>query len=77
MADGTVARSSRGHRTICLPISEEAYARVVDDPAAFRRLLDEGFRAAPELFPPNFARGYALKDERISVKQGRRSDASS
>jgi hypothetical protein len=43
MADGTVARSSRGHRTICLPISEDAYAHAVDDPAAFRRLLDEGF----------------------------------
>ena len=70
MADGTVARSSRGHRTICLPVSEEAYARAVDDPAAFRRLLDEGFRKAPELFPPGFARGYALKDGRMSAKQG-------
>ena len=27
MADGTVARSSRGHRTICLPIAEDSYAR--------------------------------------------------
>src|ERR687886_178438 len=70
MADGTVARSSRGHRTICLPVSEDAYARAVHDPAAFRDLLDEGFRTTPELFPPNFARGYELKDGRMSVKQG-------
>jgi hypothetical protein len=70
MADGTVARSSRGHRTICLPVSEDAYIRAVNDPAAFRGLLDEGFRTMPELFPPDFARGYELKDDRLSVKQG-------
>src|SRR3954453_4088779 len=69
MADGTVARSSRQHRTICLPISEDSYAHAVDDPAAFRRLLDEAFRAAPELFPPGFARGYELKDDRTSAKR--------
>ena len=69
MADGTVARSSRGHRTICLPVSEETYTRAVHDPSAFRRLLDEGFRASPELFPLNFAQGYELKDDRMSVKQ--------
>jgi len=69
MADGAAFRSSRGHRTICLPVSEDAYTRAVHDPAAFRGLLDEGFRTTPELFPPNFARGYELKDDRISVKQ--------
>jgi len=53
-----------------LPVSEDAYARAVEDPAAFRRLLDEGFRTSPELFPPDFARGYQLKDDRASVKQG-------
>jgi hypothetical protein len=69
MAEGTATRSSRGHRTICLPVSEDAYAQAVNDPTAFRRLLDEGFRTMPELFPPNFAQGYELKDERMSVKQ--------
>jgi hypothetical protein len=49
--------------------SEEAYTQAVHDPGAFRRLLDEGFRASPELFPPNFAQGYELKDDRMSVKQ--------
>jgi hypothetical protein len=52
-----------------LPVSEEAYTQAVRDPSAFRRLLDEGFRTSPELFPPNFARGYELKDDRMSVKQ--------
>jgi hypothetical protein len=52
-----------------LPVSEDAYARAIHDPAAFRGLLDEGFRRAPELFPLNFARGYELKDDRMSVKQ--------
>ena len=51
MADGTAARSSRGHRTICLPISEEAYAQAVDDPgrvpAAARRGLPGDPRAVP------------------------------
>ena len=70
MAEGTATRSSRGHRTICLPVSEDAYTQAVNDPAAFRRLLDEGFRTTPELFPPNFAQGYELKDDRMSVKQG-------
>ncbi len=70
MAEGSATRSSRGHRTICLPVSEDAYTQAVHDPAAFRRLLDEGFRTTPELFPPNFAQGYKLKDGRMSGKQG-------
>ena len=52
------------------PSRKKLTLRAVDDPAAFRRLLDEGFRAAPELFPPSFAGGYPLKDARISVKLG-------
>jgi hypothetical protein len=70
MAEGSATRSSRGHRTICLPVSEDAYAHAISDPAAFRSLLDECFRRAPELFPPVFARGYELKDDRMSLKQG-------
>jgi hypothetical protein len=52
-----------------LPVSEDAYTQAINDPAEFRRLLDEGFRTTPELFPPNFAQGYELKDDRMSVKQ--------
>ena len=69
MAKGIATRSSRGHRTICVPISEEAYAQVVNDPQQFRRTLDECFRQMPELFPKNFAAGYQLKDDRRSAKQ--------
>jgi hypothetical protein len=70
MAEGHATWTSRGHRTICLPVSEAAYTRAVDDPAEFRRLLDECFQTMPELFPPDFARSYQLKDERVSVEQG-------
>jgi hypothetical protein len=70
MAAEGATRLSRGHRTICLPISEEAYARIIDDPAAFRRALDECFRGMPELFPADLAHGYRLKDDRTSAKQG-------
>jgi hypothetical protein len=70
MAEGHATRSSRGDRTICVPDSEDAYTRAVNDPAEFRRLLDERFETTPELFPPDFARGYQFKEERLSVKQG-------
>jgi hypothetical protein len=53
-----------------LPVSEDAYAHAVNDPVAFRRWLDEGLRTMPELFPLDFAKGYELKDVRMSVKQG-------
>src|SRR5262249_42931271 len=69
MAAESAMRSSRGHRTICLPISEHAYAQIVDDPVEFRRTLNDCFQRMPELFPPNFARGYRLKDDRFSAKQ--------
>jgi hypothetical protein len=70
MAEGLATRSSRGHRTISLPIAEEAYLQVVHDPVAFRRWIDDRFQETPELFPANFARGYELKDARMSVKRG-------
>ena len=69
MAEGIATRSSRGHRTICLPIKEEDYLRVIHDPKAFRHTLDDCFRQTPELFPVNFALGYELKDDRMSAKQ--------
>ena len=62
-------RSSRGQRTICLPFTEEAYARIIDDPQQFRRALEDADSGAPELFPDDFALGYQLKDDRMSAKQ--------
>jgi hypothetical protein len=70
MTKGDATRSSRGRRTICVPISEERYLQIINDPQEFRRTLDELFRQMPELFPANFAEGYQLKDDRRSAKQG-------
>ncbi len=70
MAASLATRASRGHRTLCLPIAEESYRRIVGTPAEFRRALDDCFRRSPELFPTDFASGYQLKDDRISAKQG-------
>jgi hypothetical protein len=69
LAEGSATRASRRHRTLCWPVSEDASAHAVNDPAQSRRLLVEGFRTTPELFPANFARGDELKDDRMSVKQ--------
>jgi len=52
-----------------LPIAEEAYSQIVNDPAEFRRAIDDCFRRMPELFPADFANGYRLKDDRMSAKQ--------
>jgi hypothetical protein len=62
----------RGFSTLCLPISKERYQQIIDSPALFRRWLDEAFRDTPELFPAAFARGYTLKDNRVSAKRGLR-----
>ena len=70
MAEAIATQSPRRHRTICLPIAEEAYRQIVNDPVAFRRTIDDWFRQMPELFPANLAQGYELKDNRVSVKQG-------
>ena len=69
MAGPHATRASRGHRTICLPITEDAYSRIIDDPRAFRGTLDDGFPAAPELFPTDFALDYQLKEGSVPAKQ--------
>lgn len=56
--------------TICLPFDKVLYARLVDDPAAFRQALDRFFCDMPELFPKAFAKGYRLKDARTSARLG-------
>jgi hypothetical protein len=70
MAELLATRSSRGHRTICLPIAEETYRQIVGSPSEFRRAIDDCFRQRPELFPADVAHGYQLKDKRRSAKQG-------
>ena len=54
MAGSHATRSLRGDRTLCLPIPEETYQQIIDDPRAFRRTIDHRFRRMPELFPRNF-----------------------
>jgi hypothetical protein len=68
MAESLATRASRGHRTLCLPFAEEAYWQIIDDPAEFRRAIDDRFRTMPELFPAHFTDGYRLKDDRVSAK---------
>ena len=54
MAEGISTRSSRGHRTICLPIEQEDYLRIIHDPKALERIFDDSFCHTSELFPVNF-----------------------
>ena len=68
MAGSLATRSSRGHRTLCLPLPEETYEQIIDDPRAFRRTLDDCFQRMPELFPRNFP-GYQLMGHRESIKR--------
>ena len=60
----------RGQKTICIPCSQPQYERVVDDPEAFRRLLDRQIEATPELFPPEIRRGDRMQDVYLSRKTG-------
>ena len=61
---------ARGTKTICIPCSREQYEHIVDDPALFREFLDRQIEATPELFPPEIARGYRMKDSHTSRKTG-------
>jgi hypothetical protein len=60
----------RGQKTICIPCSQQESERIVDDPEAFRRLLDQPIEATPELFPPEIRRGDRRKDTYRSRKTG-------
>jgi hypothetical protein len=60
----------RGHKTICIPCSQQEYERVVDDPERFRDFLDRHIEATPELFPADIRRGYRMKDVYHSRKTG-------
>jgi hypothetical protein len=68
MAAAIATRSSRGHRTICLPFAEDVYQQIINDPVTFRRTIEEYFQEAPELFPRDFE-GFQLMGHRVSAKQ--------
>lgn len=63
-------KAVRGQKTICIPCSQQQYEQVVDNPEAFRRLLDRQIEATPELFPSEIQRGYRMKDIYTSRKTG-------
>src|SRR4051812_44150892 len=68
---GRIGRDTRVARASyhCLPIPEPTYQRIIDDPRAFRRTIDDCFQRMPELFPRHFL-GYQLMGHRVSAKQG-------
>ena len=68
MAEGSATQPSRLIRTICLPVSEEQYRQLVNEPARFREFLDACWADMPELFPEGFEAGYEMKDDRWSRK---------
>ena len=51
---------SKGKQRICVPIEQEKYTEILDDPKAFRRFVDEMVEAYPELFPSTIKEGYKL-----------------
>ncbi len=51
MTELLATQVSRGHRTLCLPITEESYRQIVRVPAEFRRTLDDCFRQDPRVAP--------------------------
>ncbi|WP_320043729.1 hypothetical protein [uncultured Desulfobacter sp.] len=55
--------TTRNHRTICVPFSQDAYNDIVQNPDKFRNCLDEKIKLFPELFPADiFQEGYLMKD---------------
>ncbi len=68
MAERSATQPSRLIRTICLPVSEEQYRQLVNEPARFREFLDACWADMPELFPEGFEAGYEMKDGRLSRK---------
>jgi hypothetical protein len=54
-----------------LPITEEHYANIIDDPTRVRKeWLDPQYAGSPELFPPDFAKGYEMNGHYPSKRQG-------
>jgi hypothetical protein len=63
--------SSRGQKTICIPVaSESAYGELLDDLEQCRAYLDEMVGLHPELFPPQMQEGYRFYGLVFSKKLG-------
>lgn len=57
-----LSEQPRGSKTVCLPIEQEEYSRIMLDAVAFRGFIDEMSKKHPELFPQGMAEGYTLHD---------------
>ncbi len=47
----------RNNRTIVIPIEQDDYSAVIENPAEFRKILDGFIESIPELFPLNILSG--------------------
>jgi len=61
--------TTRHNRNICLPFSQDIYNENIENPINFRKCINERIELFPELFPPEIATGYLMKDSYCSKKQ--------
>jgi len=69
MGNADTKSATQNNRTICLPFSQEVYHPNIENPSDFRGCIDERIELFPELFPPEIANGYLMKDIYHSKKQ--------
>jgi hypothetical protein len=55
MAETPEPKANKCGNTVRLPIDQDEYQKIIDDPAAFRKWINSQFELHPELFPKNFA----------------------
>jgi hypothetical protein len=65
MANGLARRKCC---TICLPIGEDEYRKIMESWPLVRKWIQRQLQAAPELFPADFAQGFRQKDSRCPRK---------
>jgi len=56
----TKVEANRGLKRICIPIEQDDYQAIVDDPRAYRLMLDEMIGQYPAIFPAEIGQGYKL-----------------
>ena len=68
MGKADLSSAYHNNRTICLPISQEEYDAIIDDPKNFRKCIDARLELFSELFPSEITNGYRMKDFYLSKK---------
>ena len=69
--EATTNRASNGEHTIVLPITEEQFAEIIDNPQRVRdEWLEPMDNDCPELFPLGFDKGYEMAGHDTSKRQG-------